>query len=166
MPNAACSHKVSSSPLQRSGGAKDANGTRYLEFAVHGGFNNQRRNLFHALLVAHALNRTLLLPPALSHRLSPHYGQCPGHVAPPDAILARSAKAAADQEAAAARKERRRGGDASPLAASSLSRLLNFSGVADLVRVRDLARVDDGLAAATLKSRAARNPNRFKIPST
>ena len=61
-PHQACSRSGPATPIQISRGA--AITERYLEYAAHGGFNNQRRNLFHALLMAHALNRTLLLPPA------------------------------------------------------------------------------------------------------
>ena len=145
---AVCSSKVSSTPLSTTGSPAPA-GERYLEYAAHGGFNNQRRNLFHALLMAHALNRTLLLPPALSHRLSPHYGQCPSHVAPPDATLKRFEAAAAHQEAIAAKRERRKA--PGPLASASLSRLLDLSNVTDLVRVADLARHDASTASATVK---------------
>lgn len=145
---AVCSSKVSSTPLSTTGSPAPA-GERYLEYAAHGGFNNQRRNLFHALLMAHALNRTLLLPPALSHRLSPHYGQCPSHVAPPDATLKRFEAAAAHQEAIAAKRERRKA--PGPLASASLSRLLDLSNVTDLVRVADLARRDASTASATVK---------------
>ena len=145
---AVCSSKVSSTPLSTTGSPAPA-GERYLEYAAHGGFNNQRRNLFHALLMAHALNRTLLLPPALSHRLSPHYGQCPSHVAPPDATLKRFEAAAAHQEAIAAKRERRKA--PGPLASASLSRLLDLSNVTDLVRVADLARHDATTASATVK---------------
>ena len=147
---AVCSSKVSSTPLSTTGSPAPAGtGERYLEYAAHGGFNNQRRNLFHALLMAHALNRTLLLPPALSHRLSPHYGQCPSHVAPPDATLKRFEAAAAHQEAIAAKRERRKA--PGPLASASLSRLLDLSNVTDLVRVADLARHDATTASATVK---------------
>ena len=146
---AVCSSKVSSTPLSTTGSPTAGTGERYLEYAAHGGFNNQRRNLFHALLMAHALNRTLLLPPALSHRLSPHYGQCPSHVAPPDATLKRFEAAAAHQEAIAAKRERRKA--PGPLASASLSRLLDLSNVTDLVRVADLARYDTSQASATVK---------------
>ena len=182
MPNrvGVCAHKVSSTPFTTHGSGSRS-GERYLEFAAHGallraaraaplwtraslvgGFNNQRRNLYHALLLAHALNRTLLLPPALSHRLSPHFGQCPTSVSPrapgsgaaarprardrkapfrrPEVITKRFETAAANQEAIAAKRERRKA--PGPLAAASLLRLLDFSNVTDLVRVADLGTFD------------------------
>merc|ERR1719421_602636 len=55
--------------------------------------------------MAHVLKRVLLLPPALSHRAAPHYGQCPSHVAPPSAILERFEKAAVNAEKAASIKK-------------------------------------------------------------
>ena len=140
---AVCSSKVSSTPLSTTGSPAPA-GERYLEYAAHGGFNNQRRNLFHALLMAHALNRTLLLPPALSHRLSPHYGQCPSHVAPPSAILERFEKAAVNAEKAASIRK------PSNLPSASLRRLLNFTSVKDLVRVEDLGAVATSTIASAL----------------
>ena len=102
-PHQACSRSGPATPIQISRG--DTINERYLEYAAHGGFNNQRRNLFHGLLMAHALNRVLLLPPALSHRAAPHYGQCPSHVAPPSAILERFEKAAVNAEKAASIKK-------------------------------------------------------------
>ena len=102
-PHQACSRSGPATPIQISRGATIDE--RYLEYAAHGGFNNQRRNLFHGLLMAHALNRVLLLPPALSHRAAPHYGQCPSHVAPPSAILERFEKAAVNAEKAASIKK-------------------------------------------------------------
>lgn len=62
---------------------------QFLEYSAHGGFNNQRRCLFHALLVAYAVNRTLVVPPALSHRSTQHYGSCPTSVKSPDATRSR-----------------------------------------------------------------------------
>lgn len=59
-------------------------GTRLLEYAAHGGFNNQRRCLFNALLLGHALNRTVVLAPVLTHN-KVGYGSCP-HVRSPDSL--------------------------------------------------------------------------------
>ena len=143
-PHQACSRSGPATPIQISRGA--AITERYLEYAAHGGFNNQRRNLFHGLLMAHALNRVLLLPPALSHRAAPHYGQCPSHVAPPAAILERFEKAAVNAEKAASIRK------PSHLPSASLRRLLNFTSVSDLVTVEDLGAVaTSSLASALVK---------------
>ena len=141
-PHQACSRSGPATPIQLSRGA--AIDARYLEYAAHGGFNNQRRNLFHGLLMAHALNRVLLLPPALSHRAAPHYGQCPSHVAPPAAILERFEKAAVNAEKAASIRK------PSHLPSASLRRLLNFTSVKDLVRVEDLGAVATSTIASAL----------------
>ena len=141
-PHQACSRSGPATPIQISRGA--AIDERYLEYAAHGGFNNQRRNLFHGLLMAHALNRVLLLPPALSHRAAPHYGQCPSHVAPPSAILERFEKAAVNAEKAASIRK------PSNLPSASLRRLLNFTSVKDLVRVEDLGAVATSTIASAL----------------
>ncbi len=141
-PHQACSRSGPATPIQISRGA--AIDERYLEYAAHGGFNNQRRNLFHGLLMAHALNRVLLLPPALSHRAAPHYGQCPSHVAPPLSILERFEKAAVNAEKAASIRK------PSKLPSASLRRLLNFTSVKDLVRVEDLGAVATSTIASAL----------------
>ena len=141
-PHQACSRSGPATPIQISRG--DTINERYLEYAAHGGFNNQRRNLFHGLLMAHALNRVLLLPPALSHRAAPHYGQCPSHVAPPSAILERFEKAAVNAEKAASIRK------PSNLPSASLRRLLNFTQVADLVQVEDLGAVATSTMASAL----------------
>ena len=141
-PHQACSRSGPATPIQISRG--DAINERYLEYAAHGGFNNQRRNLFHGLLMAHALNRVLLLPPALSHRAAPHYGQCPSHVAPPSAILERFEKAAVNAEKAASIKKPQ------DLPSASLRRLLNFTSVKDLVSVEDLGAVATSTIASAL----------------
>ncbi len=141
-PHQACSRSGPATPIQISRGATIDE--RYLEYAAHGGFNNQRRNLFHGLLMAHALNRVLLLPPALSHRAAPHYGQCPSHVAPPSAILERFEKAAVNAEKAASIKKPQ------DLPSASLRRLLNFTQVADLVQVEDLGAVSTSTIASAL----------------
>ena len=141
-PHQACSRSGPATPIQISRG--ELSNERYLEYAAHGGFNNQRRNLFHGLLMAHALNRVLLLPPALSHRAAPHYGQCPSHVAPPSAILERFEKAAVNAEKAASIRK------PSHLPSASLRRLLNFTSVKDLVRVEDLGAVATSTIASAL----------------
>ena len=143
-PHQACSRAGPTNAIQTSAGS--AATERYLEYAAHGGFNNQRRNLFHGLLMAHALNRVLLIPPALSHRAAPHYGQCPSHVAPPAAILDRFEKAALNAERAASTKKRR----PQELPSASLRRLLNVSAVSDLVRVEDLGAVDTSALSSAL----------------
>ena len=94
--------------------------------------------------MAHALNRVLLLPPALSHRAAPHYGQCPSHVAPPLQILERFEKAAVNAEKAASIRK------PSHLPSASLRRLLNFTSVKDLVRVEDLGAVATSTIASAL----------------
>jgi hypothetical protein len=141
-PHQACSRSGPATPIQISRG--DTIHERYLEYAAHGGFNNQRRNLFHGLLMAHVLKRVLLLPPALSHRAAPHYGQCPSHVAPPSAILERFEKAALNAEKAASIKKPQ------DLPSASLRRLLNFTQVEDLVKVEDLGAVATSTIASAL----------------
>ena len=112
---------------------------RYLEYAAHGGFNNQRRNLFHGLLMAHALNRVLLLPPALT--AAPHTASA----VPRRALqLFGREKAAVNAEKAASIKKPQ------DLPSASLRRLLNFTQVKDLVRVEDLGAVDTSSIASAL----------------
>ena len=48
-PHQACSRSGPATPSNFRGDTIDE---RYLEYAAHGGFNNQRRNLFHGLLMA------------------------------------------------------------------------------------------------------------------
>lgn len=81
-----CSKRVSSEPIKSGRVLGDPNNELVLEYSAHGGFNNQRRCLLHAMLMSYALNRTLLVPPSLSHRGAPGYGSCPTSVSPPDAV--------------------------------------------------------------------------------
>jgi len=123
-PNAAtCAWPYSSKAWKTRGVAQRSSG-RYLEYGVHAGFNNQRIELYHGLLAARAMNRTLLLPPALRHGKVRHKY--------PEKLLRLFEVAAASAEA--------RAEAASGLtAAASLAHLLDLAGVSDLVGETDLA---------------------------
>lgn len=78
-----CSHAAPSPGLEIDEVQAIVGEDRYLEYAPSGGFNNQRRSLLHGMMMAFALNRTLLVAPPLSHREGPRYGSCPSHIRSP-----------------------------------------------------------------------------------
>jgi len=139
----ACASSPPKRPLRFGTEALRHDDDFFLEYAPSGGFNNQRRNLLHGLMIAYTLNRTLLVAPPFSHADGPKYGSCPGHVRSPETLQASFVSAAVKSErdaAAKARKyyNRRSRHEKAPPGASSLHRILSLNATRHLgVRTRD-----------------------------